>query len=167
MKVKIPSFQQLNQYFKFFAVWLVAIAAVIVLTTSSSAEAAENALEVTVYRDPNCGCCGNWMEYLTTQGFQPKNVPTSDMDAFKQEHGVPNDLESCHTAVVDGYVIEGHVPVAEIKRLLAERPDNVLGIAVPGMPTGTPGMESGNVREPYIVFSFNQQGAKIFSEHLF
>lgn len=168
MKVKMPSFQHSNQYFKFFAVWLVAIAAVIVLTISASAEAAGNALKVEVYRDPSCTCCGSWMEYLTTQGFQPKNIPISDMDAFKQEHGVPNDLVSCHTAVLDGYVIEGHVPAPEIKRLLAERPDNVVGITVPGMPTGTPGMESGNVREPYTVFSFDQQGnAKIFSEHLF
>ena len=165
MKVKIPSFQQSKRYLKLFAVWLVAIA-VILLTTSASAVAAENALEIKVYRDPSCGCCGAWIEYLTTQGFQPKNIPISDIDAFKQEHDVPNDLVSCHTALVNGYVIEGHVPAAEIKRLLAERPDDVVGITVPGMPTGTPGMESGNVREPYNVFSFDQQGnTKIFSKH--
>ena len=166
MKVKIPSFHQSKRYLKLFAVWLVAIGAVILLTTSASAEAAENALEIKVYRDPSCGCCGAWIEYLTTQGFQPKNIPISDIDAFKQEHGVPNDLVSCHTAVLNGYVIEGHVPAAEIKRLLAERPDDVIGITVPGMPTGTPGMESGNVRDPYNVFSFDQQGnTKIFSKH--
>ena len=166
MKVKIPSFQQSKRYLKLFAVWLVAIGAVILLTTSASAEAAENALEIAVYRDPSCGCCGAWIEYLTAQGFQPKNIPISDIDTFKQEHGVPNDLGSCHTAVLNGYVIEGHVPAAEIKRLLAERPDDVVGITVPGMPTGTPGMESGNVRDPYNVFSFDQQGnTKIFNRH--
>lgn len=167
MKVKMLSFQQSNRYLKLFAVWLVAIA-VILLTISASAEAAENALEISVYRDPSCSCCGSWMKYLTAQGFQPRNIPISNIDAFKQEHSVPNDLVSCHTAVVNGYVIEGHVPAPEIKRLLAERPDDVTGIAVPGMPTGTPGMESGNVREPYAVFSFDQQGnAKIFSKHSF
>lgn len=107
------------------------------------------------------------MDHLTAQGFQPENVPTSDMDALKQQYGVPGDLASCHTAVVNGYIIEGHVPVEDIKRLLAEHP-NVAGIAVPGMPVGTPGMESEEVRDSYTVFSFNKQRhAEVFNQYSF
>ncbi len=145
---------QINRYIRSVVVLFVAIA-VILLTTSTAA--AENALAITVYRDPSCSCCGGWINYLTIQGFQPKNVLTSDMNALKRQYGVPNDLVSCHTAVIDGYVIEGHVPADNIKRLLAEQP-NVTGIAVPGMPIGTPGMESGDIREPFTVLSFDQQG---------
>jgi hypothetical protein len=79
------------------------------------------------------------------------------MDAVKQQYGVPGDLASCHTAVINGYVVEGHVPTEDIKQLIAKQP-NVVGIAVPGMPVGTPGMEAGEVREPFTVFSFNKQG---------
>lgn len=107
------------------------------------------------------------MEHLANQGLQPENVPTSDMDTLKQTYGVPDDLSSCHTAIIDGYVIEGHVPVEDIKRLITERPD-VVGIAVPGMPIGTPGMESGEERESFTVFSFNQQGqTDTFNQYAF
>lgn len=134
------------------------------LAAAKSAEAASEALEITVYRNPSCSCCGGWMDHLTAQGFQPRNVSTSDMNALKQQYRVPNDLASCHTAVIDGYVIEGHVPANDIKRLVAKQLD-VAGIAVPGMPIGTPGMESGNVREPFTVFEFDEQGnAEAFNQ---
>lgn len=107
------------------------------------------------------------MDHLTTQGFQPRNVLTSDIDTIKQQYGVPNELVSCHTAVINGYVIEGHVPADEIKRLLAEQP-HVTGIAVPGMTVGTPGMESGDVREPFSVFSFDEQeNTEVFNQYSF
>jgi hypothetical protein len=145
------------------AVCGVAIAAVLLTPT---AEAASAAPEITVYRDPSCSCCGGWIDYLAAQGFQPTNIPTPNVDALKQQYGVPEDLTSCHTAIVNGYVIEGHVPVDDIKRLLAEQP-NVAGITVPGMPVGTPGMESGDEREPFTVFSFDQQGnTEIFNQYL-
>ena len=129
------------------------VAVIISLATTASAEASSETSKITVYRDPSCSCCGGWVRHLAANGFQPKSVITSDMDALKQKLGVPQDLVSCHTAVINGYVIEGHVPADDIKRLLAEKP-TVSGIAVPGMPLGTPGMESGNVREPFTVVPF-------------
>lgn len=142
---------QIRRYLKPLIICLVAV--IISLSMTSSAEAASEALKITVYRDPSCTCCGGWVKHLTAQGFQPKNVMTSNMDALKQKYGVPEDLASCHTAIINGYVIEGHVPADNIKHLLAEK-SNVSGIAVPGMPLGTPGMESGDVREPFTVVSF-------------
>lgn len=153
-----------NRYIRLLAVWVIAVVAVILLTTETSIAATSDALKITVYRDPACGCCGNWMNHLTTQGFEPKNVVTADMDALKQQYGVPNDLASCHTAIINGYVIEGHVPAADIKRLIAQKLD-VTGIAVPGMPNGSPGMESEDAPEPFTVFSFDQQKAEAFNHY--
>lgn len=111
-----------------------------------------------VYKSPTCGCCGNWVDRLVEYGF---DVETEDMDnlaPIKKQYGVPANLQSCHTAVVDGYVIEGHVPPADIERLLAERPDAV-GLAVPGMIVGSPGMEvSGSPAQPYDVVLFDESG---------
>lgn len=148
----------------------VAIAAVILLATAlfTTASAIASELpEISVYRDPSCSCCEGWMEHLTVQGFQPENIPTSDVDSLKQDYGVPDDLTSCHTAVIDGYVIEGHVPAEDIKRLLIEQPDFV-GLTVPGMPVGTPGMESGEEQEAFTVFSFDAQGnTEVFNQYSF
>lgn len=164
MKLNISS-SLLRRYLKLFVVCLIA-GIIILLAAVTSAEAASGDL-ITVYRNPSCSCCGGWMDYLTTQGFQPRNVLTSDMNALKQQYGVPNDLASCHTAVINGYVIEGHIPADDIKRLLAEQP-TVAGIAVPQMPIGTPGMESGDVREPFTVFSFDEQGnTEAFNQYSF
>ncbi len=139
----------------------VAIAFTILLVSTGSAQAV-NLPEATVYRDPNCTCCGGWMKHLQAQGFKVKNVPTADMISFKQQQGITDDLASCHTAIIDGYAIEGHVPGDDIKRLLAQKPD-IKGIAVPGMPVGTPGMESGNIHDPYAIISFDDRGQqKIF-----
>lgn len=157
-----------HRYIKVLVVFLVAIAVVMSLTTATSAAPASVPLEITVYRDPFCTCCGGWIDYLTNQGFQPTSVKTSEMETLKQQYGVPNDLASCHTAVINGYVIEGHVPADEIKRLLAEKPNDVAGISVPGMPIGTPGMESGDVLEPFTVFSFDKQGnTQVFNKYSF
>jgi len=112
---------------------------------------------ITVYRDPNCRCCEGWMEHLTSQGFQPQMLSTPDIDAIKQQYGVPQSLSSCHTAFVNGYVIEGHVPASDIQRLLSER-SRIQGITVPGMPVGTPGMEMGDRQDDFAVLSFDQQG---------
>jgi len=157
---------QIDRYVRFVLVSLVAIAATLWLTTASAA-AVSSSLEIQVYRDPSCRCCGGWIDNLTAQGFQPTSIPTADMDALKQQYGVPNGLASCHTAVIDGYVIEGHVPAADIKRLLIEHPA-VVGIAVPGMPMGTPGMESEGIREPFTVSSFDQRGHTVrFNQYWF
>ncbi|HJN03622.1 MAG TPA: DUF411 domain-containing protein [Alphaproteobacteria bacterium] len=111
---------------------------------------------ITVYRDPNCGCCHVWADILGRNGFDVRIKNVDDVIAIKKREGVPLELASCHTALVDGYAIEGHVPVESVKRLLAERPA-VGGIAVPGMPAGSPGM-SGRRTEPLEVIAFSREG---------
>lgn len=111
---------------------------------------------VVVYKEPNCGCCGIWTDYLRSHGFTVRVVMTDDLDRIKREARVPYDLQTCHTAFIGDYVVEGHVPVPAIMRLLAERPA-VLGVAVPGMPAGSPGMPS-NDPEPYRAFTFTANG---------
>jgi hypothetical protein len=117
---------------------------------------AAKAGEITVYKSPYCGCCGGWVKHMRANGFAVTVLDVEDVDPIKARHGVPERLASCHTALVDGYVIEGHVPADVIKRFLAERPD-ALGLAAPGMPGGSPGME-GAEREPYDVVMFDRQG---------
>jgi len=140
------------------------VIAAVVLAMASGACPAGGA-EVTVYKDPNCGCCGKWAEHLRDNGFAVHEVPTRDMGRIKQQAGVPRALGSCHTAVVEGYVIEGHVPAGDVKRLLQERP-SVIGLSAPGMPQGSPGMEGPYPPERYQVMSFDEKGAiEIFERH--
>ena len=126
---------------------------------------AAHAATMTMYKSPSCGCCGKWVEHVEKHGFTVKTVPTADMQAVKQRLKVPAELASCHTTVVNGYVIEGHVPAADIKRLLAQKP-KARGIAVAGMPMGSPGMEHGNHREPYATMLIGTNGkATVFARH--
>jgi hypothetical protein len=122
--------------------------------------------EITVYRDPNCSCCEGWIDRLQQQGFQTTEVQTAEIDQIKQQHQIPDDLTSCHTAILDQYVLEGHVPIADIQRLLAEQPA-VQGITVPGMPVGTPGMEDGDRRDDFTVYSFGENGVEVFNQYQF
>ncbi|RPH45492.1 MAG: DUF411 domain-containing protein [Burkholderiales bacterium] len=115
---------------------------------------------VEVWKDPSCGCCRDWVAYLEREGFQ---VVVHDVGntAARRRLGMPARLGSCHTATVDGYVIEGHVPVEDIRSLLDERPAGVLGLAVPGMPVGSPGMDGaiyGGRRDPYDVLRVARDG---------
>lgn len=114
--------------------------------------------EVVVHKDPNCGCCGAWAGHMRDSGFAVKVIENRDMTSLKQRLGVPEKLASCHTAEVGGYILEGHVPARAVKRLLAEKP-KVKGLAVPGMPAGSPGMEVGNRRDPYDVVAFGTDGS--------
>ncbi len=116
-----------------------------------------NATEVIVYKNPSCVCCTKWVGHLRANGFDVRAVDVSDLAQIKGRYGVPSELATCHTAIVDGYAVEGHVPADVIQRLLEERPA-VAGIAVPGMPVGSPGME-GPYREPYDVLTFDRDGA--------
>lgn len=120
--------------------------------------------EVVVNRDPSCGCCGSWVEHLRRAGFRVVIAETGNINPVKQRLGVPADLVSCHTAEVGGYVVEGHVPAGAIRRLLAERP-LAAGLAVPGMPTGSPGMEGGGP-DNYDVILFGRQGRRVFTRYL-
>jgi len=121
---------------------------------------------VTVYKTATCGCCHEWVEHLEDAGFEVEAHDVADLGAVKDRYGVRVPLRSCHTAIVDGYVIEGHVPAADIARLLEERPE-VAGLAVPGMPIGSPGMEvPGRPADPYDVLAFDERGnARVFAEH--
>lgn len=112
---------------------------------------------MTVYKTPSCGCCVDWVDHLRSEGFEVRVHDVADTMPIAMRLGVPIDLRSCHTAEIDGYAIEGHVPAREIRRLLAERPD-VAGLAVPGMPLGSPGMEIDDRREAYDVILFDRTG---------
>jgi len=121
--------------------------------------------EILVYKKPECRCCDKWIDYLKTRNYSVTAIDTRNVLAEKARLGVPEKLAACHTAVIDGYVVEGHVTIRDIKRLLLLRP-KVIGIAVPDMPVGTPGMERGNAREPYNVMSFDEQGnVEVFVSH--
>lgn len=138
----------------------VATAAVLGSGTVVSAAATPN---VTVYHDPNCGCCGGWVAHMRSAGFQVNVIDTDDLAAIKTKFRIPSDLASCHTAEVGGYVIEGHIPARAIQRLLAEKPTAV-GLAVPGMPTGSPGMDApGVANETYDVMLFGPWGERSYA----
>ena len=119
---------------------------------------------ITVYKTPTCSCCGKWIEHLEAGGFTVEAIEVENVGQIKKRHGVPAELSSCHTALVDGYVIEGHVPAEDVRRLLEERPQ-ISGLAVPAMPIGSPGMEGPNP-EPYEVIAFTRQGSSYtFASH--
>lgn len=130
--------------------------------------AQSSAPEMHVRRDPSCGCCQAWTEQMARSGqFRTTMTEQSDMNCVKRELGVPDDLVSCHTATVEGFVIEGHVPAADIMRLLAERPAGVRGLAVPGMPAGSPGMEMPDGRrDGFAVIAFRDSGTRhVFAQY--
>lgn len=134
--------------------------------TAADAIVAVSLPEMTVYKSPTCGCCGDWITHMEEHGFTIKTIQTDNMVPIKAENGVPIEMQSCHTAVVDGYVIEGHVPADDVVRLLNERPA-VGGLAVPGMPIGSPGMEiEGQPAQPFDVVTFDQTGqVAVFSSY--
>jgi hypothetical protein len=139
----------------------IGLAAMITFTVAARPAAVT---EIVVYKSPTCGCCTKWVDYLRKQGYTVVAHDTSGMSAVKAELGVPDALGSCHTAMVGGYVIEGHVPAADIQRLLKERP-KIVGLSVPGMVTGSPGMEGGTP-EHYKVMAFDARGATtVFSTY--
>ncbi len=143
------------------------VAAVLTVFVGVVAIAAQRpAPTMEVYKSPTCGCCSKWVEHVRSGGFTVKVTELADaeLDSLKEKHGIPRTAQSCHTGLVGGYVVEGHVPVAEVQRLLKERPA-VAGIAVGGMPLGSPGMEvPGQKPQTYNVVTFDKQGAlKVYS----
>lgn len=119
---------------------------------------------VTVYKDPSCGCCKKWVEYMQKSGFTVTAHDDSDMDALKDHYGVPSGVRSCHTAIVGSYVIEGHVPAGDVDKMLMRKPQ-IAGLAVPGMVMGSPGME-GAMSKSYTVLAFQKTGATTaFASH--
>lgn len=126
--------------------------------------AADALPEVHVYKSPTCGCCSAWVDHLKAAGFPVKVTEVGDTTAARKRHGLPDRFGSCHTAIVAGYVVEGHVPAAEIKRLLAMKPA-AIGLAVPAMPVGSPGMEVGGRQDPYDVFLIDKNGRETVFAH--
>lgn len=138
--------------------------AILGLLGLASQARAEELPTMTVWKSPWCGCCGDWVEHVRAAGFEVEVKEIEDMDAVKRLAAVPDDLQSCHTARVGGYTVEGHVPASDILRILDERP-HALGLVVPGMPSGSPGMENGG-REPYDVLLLKRDGeTEVFSSH--
>ena len=125
--------------------------------TNTQAPQAEDPMHMVVYQDPQCGCCSVWVNHLETNGFTATVIDEPDFMARLEHAGLPPKLSSCHTALVGGYVIEGHVPAEDVKRLLAERPE-AHGLTVPGMPIGSPGMEHGRYRQAYDVLLVDHSG---------
>lgn len=118
---------------------------------------------VTIYKNPACGCCGEWVKHMRAGGFRVEVRETGDLAPIRRKAGVPDALASCHTAFVGGYAIEGHVPAADVKRLLRER-TKAIGLAVPGMVAGSPGMEQGPA-QPYSTIAFGERGSTVFARH--
>ena len=131
----------------------------VAVVSSQSGKTSANKPSVAVFKSPTCGCCAKWNEHMSAAGYTVTSRDMTDMTAVKDEHRVPSSLRSCHTALVAGYVLEGHVPADVVAKLLAERPAGVVGLAVPGMPAGSPGMESADgFKTPYQVMAFTQDG---------
>lgn len=136
--------------------------------TSPNPLANTNPLKITVHKSESCGCCQAWIEHLQHEGFTVEVDNNPDVVSIKDALGVPQDKRSCHTGEIDGMFVEGHVPASDIRRMIEmkQRGAAVKGIAVPGMPVGSPGMEMGDRRERYDVYSIDEQGAaKVFSTH--
>jgi len=121
--------------------------------------------QVTAYRTASCGCCKGWLQHMRANGFQVRDVVVADLSAIKRRLGIPAQLSSCHTAQVAGFALEGHITASDVKLLLRKHP-TVAGIAVPGMPLGSPGMESAYGKEPFTVMTFTRDGRiQPFSKH--
>jgi hypothetical protein len=136
----------------------------VLLAVGAGGAGAQSAPAISVFKTATCGCCAKWVEHLRANGFAPVATNVDDIDAVKAKYHVPASVQTCHTAIVGGYVIEGHVPASDIKRLLKEHPA-ISGLAVAGMPGGSPGMESATAR-PYDVLSFDKQGnTRVYATH--
>jgi hypothetical protein len=139
---------------------IAAASATALLALPSLAEATAPDTPITVYKTPTCGCCKAWVDHLNKSGFKATTHDLNDLSETKDTLGVPDALRSCHTAVIGRFVIEGHVPADLIRKLVAEKPSNVLGLAVPGMPAGSPGMEVPGRKDAYDVIAFTRSGKR-------
>lgn len=143
------------------------ITAVLAATLLSVSSPHAMAQDIDVFKSESCGCCGLWVEHLKRHGFtpKPKNLALGQLARVKLKAGLKPEIQSCHTGMIEGYVIEGHVPAEDVKRLLIERPV-AIGLSVPGMPIGSPGMEAGDRREPYDVLLVKQDGTtEVYAKH--
>ena len=143
---------------------LARMSAAVVAIASPAWLGAQARTRIIVYKDPTCGCCHKWIDHMTANGFAA-NVTDTDMRPIKAQHRIAAHLESCHTTLVGGYVIEGHVPAADVRKLLALKPKGIVGLTIPGMPASAPGMDLTPFR-PYEVLAFDAQGrTSVFARH--
>jgi hypothetical protein len=131
------------------------------LALSTPAVAGESSRQATLYKNPQCGCCEGYADYLRENGFEVTVKPTHDLPLLHRQHGVPEPLVGCHTTLVDGYVVEGHVPIGAVLRMLDERPA-IKGISLPGMPAGSPGM-FGDKTAPFTIYEIGDEPAKVYA----
>lgn len=134
-------------------------------TTAPDNNPADDTMHVEMHKNPGCGCCEAWADHLRTFGFIVDSVPDADIIEFKEKQGIPRPLMSCHTAIIDGYFVEGHVPAKDIMQLLKIKPEHVTGIAVPGMPLGSPGMEHPRPQEFNTIALLSDGSAYVFAQH--
>jgi len=139
------------------------LAATATLAIGLPAARAQVAPRVTVYKNPACGCCGEWVKHMRANGFRVDTIEVPDVTPIRRRYAVPDALVSCHTAVLDGYALEGHVPAADVWRLVRERP-KVKGLAVPGMVPGSPGMDQGPPQR-FTTIAFDERGVQVFQRH--
>jgi len=152
-----------KKYLSLFVSVLVFVLGYIVIGASRGANNTQIAHAATIYKSPTCGCCGNYVTYLKRYGYDVEVVDIEDMDSVKREYNIPQDMESCHTTVTDeGYVVEGHIPVEAMNKLLEEKPV-VNGIAMPGMPVGSPGMP-GTKNGKFIIHQLDIEGTSEFMQ---
>jgi hypothetical protein len=136
-----------------------------VATIGSSRLGAQTPTRIIVYKSPTCGCCGKWVEHMTANGFAAQVNNVDDMNPIKNTHKIAAELQSCHTTLVGGYVIEGHVPASDVKRLLAAKPKGIVGLTIPGMPASAPGMDQLPF-VPYTVLTFDAAGkTAVYARH--
>ncbi|MBQ2261005.1 MAG: DUF411 domain-containing protein [Loktanella sp.] len=146
-------------------IFLASLAGTVASTSKVLAVSAPDAdRHIRVVRSPDCGCCGAWITHLEENGFIVEDVLSTDIEATKDQYAVPMQLRSCHTGIIAGYVIEGHVPATDIIKLLEERPE-ADGLAVPGMPIGSPGMEMGDRTDAFDVILWSGGNTTVFSEY--
>lgn len=139
-------------------VWIAVLMSVSMMSSAEQKKELSNLLnEIVVFRSPSCGCCGKWVKHLEFNGFKVIDKVTDDMQSIKHQYGIGQSLASCHTAVIGDYIVEGHVPAQDIKTIIQTKA-SIKGLSVPGMVTGSPGMEMGGRKDPYNVVAFDKRG---------
>ncbi|MDT8376747.1 MAG: DUF411 domain-containing protein [Mariprofundaceae bacterium] len=146
---------------------ILALAIAIGLLTGCTADTSATAADIVIYKSATCPCCDDWVTHMQKEGFRTRTETRDDMDSIKATYGITTGLASCHTALIGGYVIEGHVPAADVKRLLKERPADVIGLTAPGMPMKSPGMQAEGLKpEGYDVIAFKKDGStEVFTRY--
>jgi hypothetical protein len=139
----------------------IVLAATLTLAVASTVASAEETPPATLYKNPQCDCCEGYADYLRQNGYTVTVKPTHDLSLINKQHGVPENLEGCHTTLIGGYVVEGHVPAKTLSRLLTERP-NIKGISLPGMPQGSPGM-TGRKSEPFTIYEISRGTPRVYA----